>query len=130
MKEQPVVTLASTTDLNGFLRFKESLRICGKFKGVIEAEGSLIVDKGADVQAEHISVEAISVYGKVAASVKAGDKVDLFSGAEVHGDLTAGRLRIADGVIFEGNCNMIDSDKEIEIFVRPNDEIKAELRKR
>ncbi|MDR0551740.1 MAG: polymer-forming cytoskeletal protein [Spirochaetaceae bacterium] len=126
-KEQAVVTLAPTTDLNGFLRFKDSLCIRGKFNGVIEAEGKLIVDKGADVTAEHISVESISVYGKVTAAVKAGDKADLFTGAEVHGDLTVGRLRIADGVIFEGNCNMIDAGKDIEIFSRPNEEIKAEL---
>ncbi|MDR2490825.1 MAG: polymer-forming cytoskeletal protein [Spirochaetaceae bacterium] len=129
-KEQNIVTLAPTTELNGFLRFKDSLCIRGKFRGTIEAEGSLIVDKGANVEADHISVSAITVYGKVAASVKAEDKVDLFTGAEVHGDITAGRLRIADGVIFEGTCNMIDNDKEIEIFARPNEEIKAELTRR
>jgi cytoskeletal protein CcmA (bactofilin family) len=129
-KDHSTVTLAPTTELTGFLRFKNSLCIRGRFKGIIEAEGNLIVDKGAAVEADHIAVDSISVYGKVTATVRADDKVDLYNGAEIYGDISAGRLRIADGVIFEGNCTMIDGEKEIEIFSRPNEEIKAELSRR
>jgi cytoskeletal protein CcmA (bactofilin family) len=57
------------------------------------------------------------------------DKVDMLSGAEVHGDVTAARLRIADGVLFDGQCSMTAVDKEVEIFSRPTEEIKAELQK-
>jgi cytoskeletal protein CcmA (bactofilin family) len=122
-----MVTFAADTEFNGFLRFKDSLCIRGKFKGSIEAQGHLIVDKGAVVDADYISVSTIVAHGKVTASIRADDKVDLFPGAEVIGDITANRLRIADGVIFEGVCNMIDCDKEIEIFTKPNEEIKAAL---
>jgi cytoskeletal protein CcmA (bactofilin family) len=127
---QPIVTLSDTTTFKGVLRFSETLCIRGNFSGTIQAdEGELIIDKGASVQADLISVTSLTVYGKLSAPVRASDKIDLCTGAEIHGDLAAGRLRIADGVLFEGKCSMIDADKEdIEIFARPTQEIKAELR--
>jgi hypothetical protein len=49
-------------------------------------------------------------------------------GSEVHGDIRAGRLRIADGVLFEGRCSMINEGNEAEIFSMSTPEIKAALR--
>jgi cytoskeletal protein CcmA (bactofilin family) len=124
-----VVVLGASTAFNGFLRFKETLKIQGKFRGTIEATGALIVDKGAVVEADRISVSALTVYGTVVGAVRAIDKVDMLSGAEVHGDVTAARLRIADGVLFEGQCSMTGVDRDVEIFSRPTEEIKAELQR-
>jgi cytoskeletal protein CcmA (bactofilin family) len=124
-----VVVLGKTTNFSGFLKFRETLRIQGKFRGTIEATGALIVDKDAVVEADHISVSSLTVYGTVVGAVRAVDKIDMLSGAEVRGDLSAARLRIADGVIFEGQCTMTGVDKEVEIFSRPTEEIKAELQK-
>jgi cytoskeletal protein CcmA (bactofilin family) len=123
------VVLGDRTSLNGFLRFKETLCIRGKFKGTIEAAGALIVDRGAVVEADHIAVESLTVYGTVIGAIHAMDKIDMLSGAEVRGDCVAARLRIADGVFFEGQCSMTGVDKEIEIFSRPTEEIKAELQR-
>ena len=128
-KDTERVTFGAGTSFNGFLRFKETLCIKGKFKGTIEATGALIVDKGAVVEADRISVTSLSVYGTVVAPVVAQDKVDMFPGAKVRGDITAARLRIADEVVFEGQCNMTKSDKEVEIFSRPIPEIKTELQR-
>jgi cytoskeletal protein CcmA (bactofilin family) len=125
----PVVVLGNATSFNGYLKFKETLRIQGKFKGTIEATGALIVDKGAVVEADHISVTSLIVYGKVIGTVKAVDRIDMFPGAELHGDIKAAHLRIADGVLFEGECSMIGVDKDVEIFSRPTEEIKAELQR-
>ena len=124
-----VVVLSETTTLKGVLRFKETLCIRGKFNGTIEAQsGNLIVDKGAVVEADAISVTNLTVHGTVTAPVRAEAQIDLYTGAQVKGDLVAGKLRIADGVIFEGKCSMIDADQDVEIFSRPTAEIKAELR--
>jgi cytoskeletal protein CcmA (bactofilin family) len=128
-KEGRVVVFGNSTSFNGFLRFKESLCIQGKFKGTIEATGALIVDKGAVVEADYISVSSLMVYGTVIGAVRAVDKIDMFPGAEVRGDLTAARLRIADGVLFEGQCSMTGISKDVEIFSRPTEEIKTELQR-
>jgi cytoskeletal protein CcmA (bactofilin family) len=122
-----VIVLGATTVLEGFLRFKETLCIQGKFKGTIGATGSLIVDKGAVVEADYISVSSLTVYGSVSGQVRAVDKIDLLPGSTLKGDITAGRLRIADGVLFEGHCSMAGSEREVEIFSRPLEDIKADL---
>ena len=128
-KAPRMVIFGSSTKFNGLLRFKESLCIQGKFMGTIESSGDLIVDKGAVVEADRISVNSLEVYGTVIAAVQAADKIDMFPGAEVHGDLSAARLRIADGVLFEGQCSMTGINKDVEIFSRPTEEIKAELQR-
>jgi len=125
-----MVIFGNTTNFNGKLSFHESLCIQGRFKGTIEAsEGDLIVDRGAVVEADRISVSSLVVLGTVVGAVNAADKIDLFPGADVKGDLTAVRLRIADGVLFEGQCSMTGIDKDVEIFARPTEEIKAELQR-
>ena len=122
-----MVVLGKTTSFSGVLKFGTTLRIQGRFKGTIEATGALIVDKDAVVEADRITVSSLTVFGSVSGAIFAADKVDMMSGSQVRGNLKAARLRIADGVIFEGQCNMTVVDKEVEIFSRPIEEIKADF---
>jgi cytoskeletal protein CcmA (bactofilin family) len=124
-----IVVLGKTTNFTGILKFASTLRIQGSFKGTIEASGDLIVDKEAAVDADHITVNSLTIYGHISGTVHAMDKVDMMSGAKVHGDVNAARLRIADGVLFEGKCKMTNVEKDIEIFHRPTEEIKADLQR-
>jgi len=128
-KDSDIVVLGKTTSFTGILRFNTTLRIQGNFKGTIDAQGALIVDKDAVVEADHITVSSLTVYGHISGTVHAMDKVDMHSGASVHGDVNAARLRIADGVLFEGKCKMTNVEKDIEIFHRPVEEIKADLQR-
>ncbi|MCL2231344.1 MAG: polymer-forming cytoskeletal protein [Treponema sp.] len=122
-----VVVLGKSTSFTGLLKFATTLRIQGNFRGTIDASGDLIVDKEAIVDADHITVSSLTVYGHISGTVHAQDKVDMMSGAKVQGDVSASRLRIADGVLFEGKCKMTNVEKDVEIFHRPTEEIKAEL---
>jgi len=126
-KEKEIVVLGKTTSFTGILKFNTTLRIQGIFRGTIDAKGDLIVDKGAVVEADHITVSSLTIYGSISGTVHALDKVDMMSGAKVQGDVSASRLRIADGVLFEGKCKMTNIEKDIEIFHRPTEEIKADL---
>ena len=124
-----VVILGKTTSFIGILKFDTTLRIQGNFRGTIEAAGDLIVDKEAVVDADHITVGSLTVFGNISGTVYAHDKVDMMSGAKVRGDVSAVRLRIADGVLFEGKCKMTNVEKDVEIFHRPAEEIKADLQR-
>jgi cytoskeletal protein CcmA (bactofilin family) len=124
-----IVVLGKTTSFTGILKFETTVRIQGSFKGTIEASGALIVDKDATVEADHITVSSLTVYGSISGTVHAVDKVDMMSGAKVHGDVSASRLRIADGVLFEGKCKMTSVEKDVEIFQRPIEEIKTDLQR-
>jgi cytoskeletal protein CcmA (bactofilin family) len=122
-----VTTFGAETDFRGILRFKEPLRIQGSFKGTIDATSALFVDKGAVVEADKILVTSLTVAGTVVGEVRAVDKIEMLTGAIVRGDVETARLRIADGVLFEGQCSMTGVDEDIEIFSRPTEEIKSEL---
>ncbi|MCL2720225.1 MAG: polymer-forming cytoskeletal protein [Treponema sp.] len=124
-----IVVLGKTTSFTGFLKFATTLRIQGNFRGTIDATGDLIVDKEAVIEADHITVSSLTVFGSISGTVHAKDKVDMMSGAKVHGDVSAARLRIADGVLFDGKCKMTNVEKDIEIFHRPAEEIKADLQR-
>jgi cytoskeletal protein CcmA (bactofilin family) len=127
---EKVVILDSSTSFDGLLKFKAvTLCIQGKFRGTIEATGSLIVDKGAVVEADHIQISSLSVYGTVNGEIQAEDMVDMLPGAQVKGDVAARRLRIADGVLFEGKCSMtqIPDAAVVDIFSHSLEEIKDEL---
>ncbi|GHV86094.1 hypothetical protein AGMMS50230_17020 [Spirochaetia bacterium] len=128
-KGTKVIVLGNTVSMDGFLRFKDTLCIQGKFKGTIEATGALVVDKGAMVDADHISVTTLTVYGAVSGQVRAVDKIDLLSGSQLRGDISASRLRIADGVLFEGQCSMTGTEREVEIFSRSTAEIRSNLQR-
>ena len=123
------IVLGKTTSFTGLLKFATALRIQGNFKGTIDATGDLIVDKDAVVDADHITVRSLTVFGHISGTVHAQDKVDMMNGAKVNGDVSAARLRIADGVLFEGKCKMTNIEKDIEIFHRPAEEIKADLQR-
>jgi cytoskeletal protein CcmA (bactofilin family) len=124
-----IVVLGKTTSFTGFLKFATTLRIQGNFRGTIDATGDLIVDKEAVIDADHITVGSLTVFGNISGTVHAQDKVDMMSGAKVQGDVSAARLRIADGVLFEGKCKMTNIEKDVEIFHRPTEEIKADLQR-
>lgn len=124
-----VVVLGKGTSFTGILKFSSALRIQGTFRGTIEAKGDLIVDKDAVVDADHITVSSLTVYGSISGTVQAYEKVDMMSGAKVYGDVSASKLRIADGVLFEGRCKMINVEKDVEIFHRPAEDIKADLQR-
>jgi len=124
-----VVVLGKATNFTGILKFASTLRIQGIFKGTIEASGDLIVDKDAVVEADHVIVNSLTVHGNISGTINAIDKVDMMSGAKVQGDVNAARLRIADGVLFEGKCKMTNIEKDVEIFHRPTEEIKADLQR-
>jgi len=128
-KKADIVVLGKTTSFTGILKFATTLRIQGNFRGTIEATGDLIVDKDAVLDADHITVNSLTVFGHISGTVHALNKVDMMSGARVQGDVSAARLRIADGVLFEGKCKMTNVDKDVEIFHRPTEEIKADLQR-
>lgn len=93
------------SEFNGFLEFKKPLKICGKFEGEINGSALLLVDKNAEVKA-HVDVPFLIVFGKIIGNIVASEKVELREGASVVGNIRTPNLEVADGVVFEGQCEM------------------------
>jgi cytoskeletal protein CcmA (bactofilin family) len=93
------------TEITGDIKFKESFRIDGVFKGKILSGGGLIIGETGEVEAD-IEVISIAVNGRVKGSIKAKDKIEIFSKGRVIGSVTAPKLTIEDGAFFQGSCQM------------------------
>ncbi len=115
MSEKIVTTLGRETAFKGKMEFTKTLKIDGKFEGEIDSSGSLYIEEGARVRAD-IKARSITIGGIVHGNVTAAEKLVILSTGRVIGNITASRLRIADGVIFEGKCIMIRDPESIDIF--------------
>jgi cytoskeletal protein CcmA (bactofilin family) len=126
-KEKISTTLGKETVFKGKMRFSESLKIDGNFEGDIESSGFLYVEDGAVVKAD-IKVRAVIVGGVVKGNIDASEKLEMLSTGQVFGNVRTSKLRIADGVVFEGKCEMIKSDSEIDIFSETVESLKEKVK--
>jgi Integral membrane protein CcmA involved in cell shape determination len=127
-KERDVTVFGEKTRFHGTLRFSEELHIAGSFNGTIDAQGALVIKKTATCNADYIKAASIVVDGSVQGDMTAGDRIEMRSGSSVRGNLTTSRLRIADGVTFEGNVEMIRPNSDIDLFSTRSDVLKEQLR--
>jgi cytoskeletal protein CcmA (bactofilin family) len=93
------------TEVKGDIRFKESFRIDGKFKGKILAGNTLIIGESAQVNAD-IEVKNISINGRVKGSIIARESTEIFSLGRVTGQIITGKLTVEEGAFFQGTCQM------------------------
>ncbi len=113
--EKITTTLGKETIFNGVMRFTKSLKIDGEFDGEIESSGFLYIEEGANITAD-IKVRSIVIGGSVHGNVTATEKLEMLSPGKVFGNIRTARLRIADGVVFEGKCEMIKDPDSVDIF--------------
>ena len=112
------------TQFSGDLTFKKSLQINGIFEGDISSGGFLVIGEGAEVKA-NICAATVIVQGTVFGNVEATEKLEIQSQGRIYGNIRTAKLRIADGVIFEGSCEMI---KPYEKVVEKKNTSKATSR--
>ncbi len=104
MKDKEKVTglLAQGTHFEGNLSFSGTVRVGGSFKGEILADGVLIIEEGASVEAQ---VKALKVFvsGNFSGNIEASHSVTMFPPAQFKGSVSAPSLKIEEGVMFEGS---------------------------
>lgn len=128
-KERNITVLGRETVFDGVMQFSETLQIDGKFTGSIDSTGVLIISKTAECRVQYIKAASITVEGSVVGSLSAADKVDLRSAASVRGNITTGRIRIADKVLFEGSVRMMRNSSlaEKNLFLINSEQLKEQL---
>lgn len=123
--EQTDTRLGADTRFSGRLRFRGSVTISGEYEGEISAEGFLYIKDGAHVRAD-VAAERIIVGGTVHGNIEARDEVEMLPGCVVYGNVRAGRIRIADGVVFEGRCEMLRNAESLDVFSAPLDQLRKQ----
>lgn len=101
------------TDFEGELRFRDTMRIDGRFSGKITSKSVLIIGESADIKAE-IYVSNVSINGRVTGKIHADKKIEIHSKGKVFCDVVTPSLLIEDGAFFHGNCNMEKPDSKPE----------------
>ena len=89
----------------GKLTFEGTVRIGGQFKGEIFTRDTLVVDPGAEIEAQ-IEADNVIISGKVKGNVFARHNVTMHPPARFTGTVTTPSLRIDEGVVFEGASYM------------------------
>lgn len=107
MKQQDRINafLGADTEFEGKLSFKGAVRIDGRLKGEILADGTLIVGETASLES-NIQVSHIIISGEVRGNITASDRIEIHAPARVFGNIETPVLVIAEGVVFEGKCSM------------------------
>ena len=124
--ERITTTLGRETDFNGVMRFRDSLKIDGSFSGEIVSTGFLYVEQGAVITA-NIRVGSVVVGGTVKGNIEATEKLEMLATGKVYGNIRTAKLKIADGVVFEGKCEMIRNPQSVNVFSGPVDQLKKNL---
>jgi len=113
-REKVETVLSDTTVFKGIIKFNSSLKIEGEYRGKIISKGYLIISENAKVFAD-IKARSIVIAGEIHGDVEAYDRLEMLSTGKLYGDIKTKKLKMADGVIFEGSCEMlkhINRDRE------------------
>ena len=120
MDEHEIDTiLAEDIDFEGHLTFKKPLMIKGRFKGEIKSTSSLYIGEKAYVEAT-TEAAVVSSKGMHKGDIVGHSRVELFSTAQVEGDISTPDFVMESGCKFNGYCNM-GGGAPVENGARPVD---------
>jgi cytoskeletal protein CcmA (bactofilin family) len=93
------------TQVSGEVKSKGTVRIEGHVKGRVECEDTIIIHESGSVEAD-LEAKQVVISGTVEGNTYAHERLEVTSTGKIVGNITAPRLSIAEGVIFEGSCTM------------------------
>jgi len=102
------------TSLRGSYHSKNSVRVDGEIYGNIASEDGVIIGEKGMVRG-NITARAVVISGKVKGNVTAYQRLEIRSTAQVEGDLSTPALFIEEGALFEGNCQMEEASKVVDL---------------
>lgn len=100
-----VTILTAGCHFSGKLYCKGATRIGGTIDGEIIAEGLLIVEEDAVINAE-IKAEDVVVHGRVEGNLTVQRKIEMCATADVQADITAPNLVVQEGALYNGRTIM------------------------
>ena len=95
--------------MQGSLIFKDSisLKINGEFNGSLDTKGTLSIGNTAVIVA-NITGDNIIIAGKITGDILAHKMLTLMPTAILKGNISAPKLNIVEGAIFQGKCQMME----------------------
>lgn len=97
--------LSEDFSFDGDLEFDDALLVKGRLSGSIRSETNLYVGVDARVDAK-IHAARVSIKGRVTGDVVASERIELFAGAHISGNVTTPDLIVQSGSFFNGTIRM------------------------
>lgn len=92
--------------IRGEVKGSEDLTLEGRVEGTVTlSEGRLTIGPAAQIAAD-LSAKDVLIMGHVKGNVIASGRVELRSGCNVEGDITALRLAVEDNAVFRGKVDL------------------------
>jgi len=98
------------TRFNGEFDLNGLLRVDGDFSGTVRTKGKVLIGKNGRAQCT-IYAGTVVIGGIVRGNIFADEKVVILSTGIVLGNVTSPRFIVEEGVIFNGNCRILQSHK-------------------
>ena len=103
--------LSTGAEIKGNLNIKGSIRIYGRVEGNIQAEETVELGESGSVKG-NIYGRHIVIGGKVHGHIVSTERAELLPTAVVDGDIKTPKLTMAEGCLFEGSCEMDQSQAD------------------
>lgn len=100
--------LAEDLEFDGAVEFSEPLLVKGKLSGEVESRSHFYVAASADLHA-NVRASLISIKGRVHGDLVASERVELFNGASIRGNVSTPDLIVQSGGLLDGTCTMAGS---------------------
>jgi cytoskeletal protein CcmA (bactofilin family) len=101
-----MTTIGASAAFSGELTSDEDLTIEGRFDGHIFVRNAVVTISASGCVTADIRGVRVFVRGTVKGSIVASERIELASGAQVDGNLSANQVVIADGARFNGHVDM------------------------
>ncbi len=105
------VIIGQESAIKGDIASKGTVRIDGGLEGNITADCVIIGEKG--LITGDATARQMIIGGRLNGTIRASEAVEIQRTGDVHGDIFAVRLAIADGGRFEGRSSMQQCSREI-----------------
>ena len=102
--------IASDITIEGKIEGTGHVRIAGKFKGDVNVQGDLTIEKDAKLNGS-VRAKKITVAGELEGNIDAASHVELQQSGVLIGDLKAGSLTVAAGSRMRGQADFGWEDK-------------------
>jgi cytoskeletal protein CcmA (bactofilin family) len=107
--------IGEEASLRGSYNSKHSIRVDGEIYGNVTSEDGVIVGNKGMIRG-NLTGKSILISGKVKGNIRASQRLEIQSSAEVEGDISAPVIVIEDGATFDGNCQMEEAGKVVDIL--------------
>jgi cytoskeletal protein CcmA (bactofilin family) len=94
--------IAADLTIEGKIHGTGHVRIAGQFKGDVNVEGDLTIEKGAKLTGG-VKAQKITIAGELDGNVENAQRVELLDGGVLNGDLKAGSFTVAAGSRMRGS---------------------------